>query len=689
MTPEISLSIDSTASEARVIPLTMSDDQPSSTEPAYLVLCTESGWRDVYRLVPGLCLTVGRESTNHIVVQDDRCSRRHAEVFYANGGWVVRDLGSSNGTQVNQQEITTQTTLEEGHSILIGSAELVFTNDITRKVDSHAGKLESETRTKPRSQSETTADPSDNEPEILERRHRSRFLEDVDSDAAVGKEFASLYRLGSTLLAAGSIRDLAQTAIDGLMEVLTADLGAVLLLTEPTVETADVEELRLVVFRAPDEMPYHRVSDRLSRAALTGGDGTLALNVSRDSSVGTFQTLENMKAESVICAPIRDGKTIYGLIHLYSLTPEHALDADSLEFALAVAEHMSGILAKLTQHERLANDLERTKGEARQLRRMLAVESDLIGNSESMRVLKDQIARFAVKESTTLVRGESGVGKELVARAIHFNSPRRDQPFVCLNCAALTETLLESELFGHEKGAFTGATDRKPGKFEQANGGTVFLDEVGEMSPQIQAKFLRVLEGHSFERVGGHTTVPVDVRVVAATNRDLEQAVRENEFRKDLFFRLNILDIEVPPLRDRRDDIPELVSHFIQLTVSQHGSQSKVVHPDALEVLVQYDWPGNIRELRNTVERAVAISPGDQITLDDIQFSRLEDGTPSPVLDDVYKPLSLKEIERRHIEATLRFTHWVKRETARILGIERSTLDRKLKSYGLEKPQDS
>ncbi len=678
----------------------MTDDELLPNEPTYLVFCTEAGWRDVYRLVPGLCLTLGRESTNRVVVQDDRCSRRHAEVFFTNGGWVVRDLGSSNGTHVNNQEITGQTTLQEGDSVQIGSANLVFTHDLTRKLNSQSASIESDTRVKPQDAEATSDDQSEgsssddrsddsacDEPEILERRRRSRFLEKDAADSPVAKEFASLYRLGSTLLAAGSIRELAQTAIDGLMEVLTADLGAVLLLPKPTAEEADVDELRLVVFRAPDDMPYHRVSDRLSHAALTGGDGTLALNVTGEASAGTFQTLEKMKAQSVICAPIRDGKAIYGLIHLYSLTPEHALDADALEFTLAVAEHMARILAKLTEQEQLAKVLARAKGEAKQLRQMLAVESDLIGKSESMRVLKDQIARFASKESTALIRGESGVGKELVARAIHFNSLRRDKPFVCLNCAALTETLLESELFGHEKGAFTGATDRKPGKFEQANGGTIFLDEVGEMSPQIQAKFLRVLEGHSFERVGGHTTVSVDVRVVAATNRDLEQAVRENEFRKDLFFRLNILDIEVPPLRDRRDDVELLVNHFLQLTARQHGGKPKTVHFDAMEILIQYDWPGNVRELRNTVERAVAIASGDEVTREDIRFSRLEDGTPSPVLEDVYKPISLREIERRHIEATLSYTRWVKRETARILGIERSTLDRKLKSYGLDKPE--
>ena len=450
--------------------------------------------------------------------------------------------------------------------------------------------------------------------------------------------------------------------------------------------SAQVDDLRILSFRAPDDAPYHRVSDRLSTVALTSGDGTLAMDVSHEPRGSGFQTLESMNARSVICAPIRDEETIYGLIHLYSLSAERALDQGALDFVLAVAEHMGALLAHLNEQEELAQGLERAQDQNRSLRKMLEIESDLIGQSAVMKLLRDQIARFAASEATVLICGESGVGKELVARAIHFNSERRQQPIVCMNCAALTETLLESELFGHEKGAFTGATDRKIGKFEQANGGTLFLDEVGEMSPSIQARFLRVLEGHPFERVGGHESVHVDVRVVSATNRELEQAVRDGDFRRDLFFRLNVLEIDVPPLRDRRDDIPELVAHFLEITGRRTGRDPKQFDAPALELLCQHDWPGNVRELRNTVERANAVSIGPLIGAGDVRFSSLESVAGTEANKPVYSPLSLKEVERRHIEATLDFTGWVKRESARILGIERSTLDRKLKGYHSDLP---
>src|SRR5207253_6780444 len=262
-----------------------------------------------------------------------------------------------------------------------------------------------------------------------------------------------------------------------------------------------------------------------------------------------------------------------------------------------------------------------------------------------------------------------------------------DQPFVCINCAALTETLLESELFGHEKGAFTGATERLIGKFEAADTGTIFLDEIGEMASSTQAKFLRVLEGHPFERVGGSTPIKVDVRVVAATNRPLEDSVRAGTFRRDLFFRLQVVQIDVPPLRDRLDDVPLIASHFLKRFVRETGRKIRGFTDAATQKLTTYRWPGNVRELRNVVERAVALGSGPLLDASDIWLSSLEAGGPMPLAREaaVYKPVSLEEIEKEHILETLQHTDWNKSQAASILNIERSTLDRKIKGYELKR----
>jgi Nif-specific regulatory protein len=338
----------------------------------------------------------------------------------------------------------------------------------------------------------------------------------------------------------------------------------------------------------------------------------------------------------------------------------------------------------------LAEDLTQIRDENLQLRERLGVESEIIGSSLVMNKVQRDIGRAAPNRATVLIRGESGVGKELVARGIHFGSPRKKGPFCVLNCAALSESLLESELFGHERGAFTGATERKMGKFESSDGGTLMLDEIGEMSPTIQAKFLRVLEGHAFERVGGSEPIQCDVRVIAATNRDLERAVAEGIFRRDLFFRLHVLEIFVPALRKRPDDIAELGHHFLMRFNAETGRKIRGFTAEAMEQMLRYRWPGNVRELKNVIERAVVLARGEFIDMEDLTLSKLSTAGDTAEVSsgaNMFEPMSLEELERRHIMATLTATGWNKSQTSRILGIERSTLDRKIDRYQLDADQ--
>src|SRR5262249_40739634 len=281
---------------------------------------------------------------------------------------------------------------------------------------------------------------------------------------------------------------------------------------------------------------------------LASREAILAEDVSRDRYLRNRESLKDLGATSLICAPVAFGDRVLGLIHLYCTDPHKALNAEDLEFTVAVAKHLGNATHQLQKQDSLS-------AENRVLRDALRVESELVGTSPAIRGIEAQVGRVAGTNATVLIRGESGSGKELVARALHYSSPRKDGPFICLNCAALSETLLESELFGHEKRAFTGATDKKVGKFEASHHGTIFLDEIGEMNPGTQAKLLRVLEGHPFERVGGSTPIRVDVRVVSATNQPLEQNLQAGTFRRDLFFRLQVVEIRVPPLRERQSDV--------------------------------------------------------------------------------------------------------------------------------------
>ncbi|MCC6494375.1 MAG: sigma 54-interacting transcriptional regulator [Pirellulales bacterium] len=670
---------------------------------AYLIIREGAKWADVVRLVPGESVTIGRGPTNTVVVKDERCSRSHAEVFLAGGKWQLRDLDSRNGTIVAGQRLSGDYELHPGDIIQIGNSHLAFVNDLAQAFPDTSTLLKSS-----RAVDGELSDlglPAGDDESVLEsfeptmithRKGQSRFLGAAEvSDVAeaspkVNRAAAKLCRLAFELAKSTDAFSLAQVALSGLFEGTQVDAGAILLRKRDESGVRRSEELEIVASRSDSEHKYHRVSPFLAATVMREGQAVMARNVMDDSQLGNRDSRGEILATSVICAPVRLEGEILGLIHLYSTDPNRSTDPEDLEFTLAVADTVGVALENLNQRQELAENLNQATAECVQLREQLGVQSEIVGSSEVMMRVTQQIARAAPSRATVLIRGESGVGKELVARAVHFSSPRKKGPFVCLNAAALSETLLESELFGHEKGAFTGATERKIGKFEQAHKGTLMLDEIGEMSPTIQAKFLRVLEGHPFERVGGSEQIKVDVRVIAATNRDLEKDVAEGKFRRDLYFRLHVLEIIVPGLRKRPEDIPELAAHFLRKFNEETGRKLKGYSPRALEELLRYRWPGNVREMKNVIERAVVLARGDYVDHDDLVLSRLttagdtEMGLERHEPKSGYQPASLADVEKAHILRTLAATAWNKSKTATILGIERSTLDRKIRRYGLE-----
>jgi Nif-specific regulatory protein len=664
---------------------------------AYLVIREGSKWADVFRLVPGQAVTIGRAPTNQIVIKDERCSRCHAEIFFSENQWILRDLDSRNGTAIANTRVRGDYFLEAGDIIRIGQSQLRFVHDLSKAFTETNNPMvdgpgigNDETFNGPLSLDDSSVLSIHEPATITHRRGQTKFLEPHEPDETalpkLGRAAASLCRLAFELAQAPDIITIADLALAGLFEATQVDSGAVLVLPRNYEGEPNAGDLEMVSARTDSTLPYHRVSSVLASTVLREGEAVLARNVMGDSTLGSRDSKGVVDATSVICAPVRRGKRLLGLLHLYSTNDERVPDPDDLEFTLAVADTVAVALDNLGRRQELAENLNQIRDENLQLREQLGVQSEIVGGSIAMAKVAQEIARAAPSRATVLIRGESGVGKELVARAAHYSSPRRKGPFVCLNCAALSRSLLASELFGHEQGAFTGATQRKIGKFEASHGGTLMLDEIGEMSPAIQAKFLRVLEGHPFERVGGTETVKVDVRVIAATNRDLERDVSEGRFRRDLYFRLRVLEILVPPLRKRVDDIPELAHYFLQRFNAETGRKLRGFTQQAMELMRKYRWPGNVRELKNVVERAVVLARGEFIEHDDLTLSQISTAgdTGDQILQaQQFQPSSLADMERQHILATLVSTNWNKSQTAALLGIERTTLDRKIRRYEL------
>jgi transcriptional regulator with GAF, ATPase, and Fis domain len=640
---------------------------PSGAGP-YLVTRRDDGYGDVIPLLAGQRFTLGRANTNRIVLKDELASRDHAEVYFAEDRWRLRDLKSLNGTRINGEPLDSEWELSSTDEFQIGKTRFIFVNQIEELPQLTMPAI-----------SETVS--------IKKRLSNSRFLTPnpdelgVESTAnggrgSIGRDLMQLYRLSLAMGSATNYHELADIVLDGLVAAVQAEVGAVL-----TIKEGREMEITSVRPEGPAKKLYSPVSEFVTHEVISGREAILAEDVARNRYLSQRDSLTQLGATSLICAPVIHQDKVLALIHLYCTDPHKSFSNENLEFTIAVAKHLALVMNQMVRQDSLA-------AENQSLREQLHVESELIGASQAIKNILEQIARVAPTTATVLIRGESGSGKELVARAIHFSSPRREGPFICLNCAAITETLLESELFGHERGAFTGATEKKIGKFEASDHGTIFLDEIGEMAYNTQAKLLRVLEGHPFERVGGSMPIRVDVRVVAATNQPLEQNIKDGKFRRDLFYRLQVVDIHVAPLRDRRTDVPILAEHFLKRFVRETGRKIRGITPAAMQKLEQYDWPGNVRELRNVIERAVALGRGPYVDVTDILLSSLElpGAAPSGQIER-FDAISLEELEKRHILHTLEYTVWNKSQAAAILQIERSTLDRKIKSYGLKKEE--
>jgi transcriptional regulator with GAF, ATPase, and Fis domain len=679
--------------------------QPNRSS-AYLIIRQGNRWSDVFRLEKGGSLVIGRASSNAIPVADERASRRHSEIFFQDGGWWVRDLGSRNGTLVDGKKINAPCPLVPGNQIAVASCLMTFVHSLEEFIPPP---LHSD----PEQGVSPSATQSGMPPAITHRKTNATLLEsraidpselgdlaptrsDKSSKQTAEPVAVALLPLAFEIAQQTSISDACNLALTRLMQTIGCSSGGILRIDsessaqEGTPGTLSFSMTILAAQVGPGRA-YHPASEQLIVTLLRDPSAILARNVAADAqllSAGNEGASHVLNTQSIIAAPIRLDQKPIGLIHLYSRQGEPDLTPDDLEITLAIAEVLAVSIGNLMRAQNLESKLRHSKERINELEQQLG-HADWIVHSHSMKRVREQIARVAPTSATVLIRGESGTGKELVARAIHDGSPRAAGPFVALNCAALTPTLLESELFGHEKGAFTGATERKLGKFELAHTGTLMLDELGEMSLEIQAKFLRVLEAKVFERVGGNKPISVDVRVIAATNRDLEKAVQEGTFRSDLYFRLRVIELTIPPLRQRTEEILPLATFFLQQFRQRSGHGPQAFSPQAQAAMLEYQWPGNVRELKNAVERAHVLATDSLAEPEDLALSHVQvpGAGPSTRPPAMYRDRTLEEVEREHILATLKHTGGQKNRAATILGIERSTLDRKLKRIAEEDTQ--
>jgi transcriptional regulator with GAF, ATPase, and Fis domain len=535
-------------------------------------------------------LVIGRETAANLCIADASVSRRHSRIERKDDGFVITDLESLNGTFVNDVPVKSRL-LEHGDRVRIGDSQFLF---LTHEGDSMS----------------KSSDVRIEETQVI-----SGSTVQIRFDHAIylmGRDLSALMKVSTTINSIRGLDDLLERLLELLFEVVPAQRGAILLTNEGTFETSIVFGLHRTHGKDRAVTVSRTFVQQVLRdgVALLANDGVSEWTEASDSLISTG-------AQSVMCVPLILFDRKIGVLYLDTTSPRDPFNNDHLKLVAAISGIAAVAIENARQFEWLETEKERLLSDVN-------IEHNMIGETAAMQRVYHFISKVAPTDATVLISGESGTGKELAARAIHRNSKRSQKAFMAVNCAALNESLLESELFGHEKGSFTGALAQKKGRLEIADGGTIFLDEIGELTLALQVKLLRVLQEREFERVGGTVTLKVDLRVIAATNKNLEEAIEAGEFRQDLYYRLNVVSLEMPPLRERREDIMLLANYFADKYGARCNRKLRGFSTEARNYLTAYDWPGNVRELENAIERAVVLGTTDLILPEDLPEAVLE-----------------------------------------------------------------
>ena len=646
-------------------------------------------------------VTIGRASSSRIQLFGKQISRDHAMIMKKDKEFLIKDLSSKNGVLINNKKIPGQQKLETNDQIAIGTVQLVYEPDFeiigqpepldpneTKKITdpSIGGGL----IILPEEDSSPTAlisTPIDEDSSLIEDTKTMKTLDDKENKLSnintlkemrnTARRLKALYEISTVLSSTLDEKQLLKKSMQVILKVFKSERGAIIFCDEKGSNPYPAFNMS----RQGKSFDI-TISQTILKQVLKKRQAVLCPNTDIDPRFQLSQSLRLDQIKSVLCVPLVTTNKLLGALYLDTRELVRSFGQEDIRLLVTIAQQLATSIENARLY-RQANE------EVTALRNKVKSEVSLIGEHKKMIEVLDKIRKVSASDATILLIGETGTGKELMAHAVHYESPRRNKPFIAVDCSAIPAGLLESELFGHEKGAFTGADRMKPGKFELAHGGTLFLDEISSMNLTTQMKLLRVLEERKLTHVGGLKLISINVRIIAASNQNMETAVKKGEFREDLFYRLAVVPIHIPPLREHKSDIALLVDYYREKFSHETGKNITEISSEALKIMTNHAWPGNVRELRNAMERSIVLCEKNTITPDDLPPSVSQkighrELTTLSGLPNLSLPEITKQVEKQCILKALEESNGKKIKAAKILKISRPTLDKKLKEYRIE-----